>query len=288
MSARMVGQRAVHGRNSMKSVEGIPVLLPLPRTGEKQPVNEVDMGKNDPDNIKYINIKASNIPSGYDDRIKEIEDMIDTTHLWLDIQAGIQVRKQTDAGKLPTDMSSDSQLRRSNYRSKVLDVLMSQGLCTWIALSSEDNARNRITCKKSEFHLKILEDVLDGIIPVKGMTEGIEGVFRSFTDQVKTTEDARVERSAWAFFNVFAWDEVTKDVKGMIRIIWYTFSGEMIHYTTNKSSYTEVSTNFDYYSSNYTFVAAQWARMKEDTESFLDEYGRMKIRDPLNGGVIPV
>lgn len=128
----MAERRLLERKKLFASVEDIPVLLPPPGSPyEGDPPTDADMGKYDPNTVNYINIKTNNIPPGHEKRIKEVEDMIDLTHQWLDIHAGKQTKIQKDKGTLPTDMTKESQLKRSDYRIKVLDTIMTEGNCPW-------------------------------------------------------------------------------------------------------------------------------------------------------------
>ncbi|KUI71270.1 hypothetical protein VM1G_07414 [Cytospora mali] len=283
----MSPQQESHGRNLLASVREIPVLLPPPSFGAPTSVTEEDMGKGDPDTINYINIRTNDIPSGHEERIKHIEEIIDLTHRWLDIHSGIQTKIQKDKGTLPTDMSMASQLKRSDYRIKVVDTIMSEGSCGWINLSHQDTTNYKIRVKKAEFHTQLLKDMLAGITTVQGISAKIERVLESIGDIIVRSKDQEQEKSVWSFFNVFTWDDVTQSVKGSIRIIWYRVSGEMVEYTVHKASYKEVQMQFGFHQTEYTFVESLWTSSAKTVRDFLEEYGNKKVRDPIDGEITP-
>ncbi|KAI3399296.1 hypothetical protein diail_7251 [Diaporthe ilicicola] len=280
-------QKEAHGRNLIASVREIPVLLPPPSFAAPDSVSEEDMGKDDPNTLNYINITTNNIPAGHEQRIKQVEEIIDLTHRWLDIQAGIQTKIQKDKGTLPTDMSIESQLKRSDYRIKVVDTIMSEGHCGWINYSHDDITKNGIKVKKAEFHTQLLKDILAGITTVQKISSAIERVLESLSDIILQCKDQVQEKSVWSFFNVFTWDDVTKDVKGSIRIIWYRVSGEMVEYTVHKASYQEVQMQFGFHQADYTLVDSLWASTEKTVKDFLIDYGNKKVRDPIDGEVAP-
>jgi hypothetical protein len=114
------------------TVAGIPVLLPppgVPYDSDDRPSPE-DMGINDPNSIIYVNLRAKNVPERFNERLKQLESMLNLTHQWLDIHAGIQTGRRKKEGQLPSDSSDESSWRRSDYRVKVVDTLLSEN-CAW-------------------------------------------------------------------------------------------------------------------------------------------------------------
>ncbi|KAL7912273.1 hypothetical protein GGI35DRAFT_444857 [Trichoderma velutinum] len=284
----MAPYEILHGRNLIKSVQEIPVLLPppgVPYNGEDSP-SDADMGKGDPDTISYINLKTNQIPPGHEDRIKEVEDMIDLTHKWLDTHAGIQTKIQKDKGTLPTDMSDASRLKRSDYRIKVLDTILTEGRCPWLDYSSDAGAHHVIDIDKSKFHIEIFKDLLAGITTVSGITDALETSLKAISNIILQIPNEIQQRSVWSFFNVFTWDDVTQDVKGSIRIVNYSITGEMVEYTVKKSTVDHVNMSFDFFQDDYTFVDSLWADSEDGVKQFLEDTGDKKIRDPLEGGEI--
>lgn len=71
------------------TLSGIPVELPLPGVPVEELPSEKDMGKGEPDTIIYVNLKSKKIPEKFKGRIKELTEMLDTTHQWLDVHAGL-------------------------------------------------------------------------------------------------------------------------------------------------------------------------------------------------------
>ncbi|KAI1108959.1 hypothetical protein F5Y14DRAFT_456497 [Nemania sp. NC0429] len=282
-----MGERRNLRRDFFASTDDIPVLLPPPGSPYKRgPPSLIDMGKDDPDTIQYFNIRTNNIPAGHEDRIKKLEEMLDLTHQWLDIHAGKHTGEQKDKGTLPSDDSEDSQLKRSNYRIKVLDTIM-DGNCPWIMTARDESIHNQIRVKKAEFHATLIKDIMAGITTVKRISTAIEQAFQSLSNIIVKTQHAREGRLSWSFFNVFTWDDVTQDVKGSIRIVLYKISGEMAEYVINKLEIQEVRLGFDFHQAEYLFSDYSWGRYQTDVEDFLEENGRKKIREPVPGSIDP-
>lgn len=83
-----------------------------------------------------------------------------------------------------------------------------------INFSEDDSTNYNIKVKKAEFHTELLKDMLGGITTVSGISSTIEGVLKSLSDIIIQNKDQVQEKSVWSFFNVFTWDDVTKEVKG--------------------------------------------------------------------------
>ncbi|KAI1313645.1 hypothetical protein F5Y03DRAFT_389944 [Xylaria venustula] len=184
------------------------------------------MGEGDLDTIIYANVRANNIPSGHEQEIKELEEMLDLTHRWLDIHAGIQTKIQKDKGALPSDNSDPSRFRHSDYRIKVLDTIMSNGSCAWLRQSSGDNISNNISVKKAEFHAKIIKDILAGVTTVRGISNALEQALNGFS---RIVVEHAANRASWNLFNVFTqgdyrltksvWDYAKPEVENFIKEI---------------------------------------------------------------------
>lgn len=56
--------------------------------------------------------------------------------------------------------------------------------------------------------------MLVGITTVSAISSAIEGALKSLSDIIIQNKDQAQGKSVWSFFNVFTWDDVTKDVKG--------------------------------------------------------------------------
>ncbi|XXH04200.1 hypothetical protein Hte_010614 [Hypoxylon texense] len=278
-----------HGRNFIESVKGIPVLLPPPGSPYKGTpgVSLEDMGANDPNTISYFNIKTNNIPPGHQGRIKKIEEMIDLTHLWLDVQAGKQTAMQKHNGNLPNDDKPESKVMCSNYRIKVIDYIMMNGNCPWIAVARSESASYKIKVKKAEFHTSLIRNILSGITTVKSISNSIEKVFEGLSEIIRQSQDVSQSLSVWSFFNVFTWDDVTNDVKGSIRIVSYTVSGEMVQYTVHKASYQEAKMDFSFLQGDFIFVEGMWAYNKPIVVDFLKEEGEKKVREVIGADITP-
>jgi len=280
--------RAHHGRNICKDVENIPVIFPpvgSPYADEH--VSEDDMGKNDPNTITYINVLANTIPPGHEAHIKKLEDMMDLTHKWLDTHTGLQTRAQLNAGTLPSDMSKPSQLKRSNYRIKVLDVILGEGRCPWINLSYESIITRSINIRKVEFHTKLIAEMLVGITSVTAISRSIEAALTAISNIIIQSKDDIQESSVWSFFNVFTWDHVTQSVKASLRIIHYNVSGEMITVNVYKASYEQIHLGFNFRQTECTFIDSLWAYYEPSIKAFLLETGNNSIRDPIGGEITP-
>lgn len=129
--------------------------LPIDRPSFRAPAkNEIpsddDMGFNDPDNILYVNMEAPGLGQRFKERMEELEQMLQLTHQLATIHAGIQVRRRKEEGALPTDDSDDSRWRRSQYRSRVMDVYFNDGVYPWyVAAQTEympSEANNTVGC----------------------------------------------------------------------------------------------------------------------------------------------
>lgn len=109
---------------------GKPPSLKTPHNKADIP-SEDDMGFFDPDNILYINMEAPGVAERFKERIKELEQMLLLTQQLATIHAGIQVRDRKAEGSLPSDDSKDSQWKRSQYRTRVLDTYFKDGVYAW-------------------------------------------------------------------------------------------------------------------------------------------------------------
>ncbi|KAF5024531.1 hypothetical protein F66182_3294 [Fusarium sp. NRRL 66182] len=156
-----------------------------------------------------------------------------------------------------------------------------------INFASEDTSRKRIKTTKAEFHMEIVADILAGITTVAGISQALECVLEGFSKVVLQSKEDVQDKSFWSFLNVFTWDDVTQDVKGSIRIIWYRVSGEMIEYTINKATVSEISLALEFQQSQFTFVELLWDSSKAELIKFLTEYSNKSIRDPIDGEITP-
>ncbi|KAI1451532.1 hypothetical protein F4805DRAFT_473572 [Annulohypoxylon moriforme] len=270
------------------SLKDIPVLLPppgVPYDGNR--VTPEDMGKDDANTIHYINVKTNQIPPGHEKRIKELENMMDLTHRWLDIQSGIHTKKQKEAGRLPTDIGIKSQLIRDDYRIKVINTILAEGNCNWLVVSKIHEVEYRIQVKKADFHLEIVKDIMKGITTVASISKSIEDVLVSMFDITAKAKNNMENHFFWSWFNVFTWDEVTEEVKPTIRIVYYRVSEDMVEYCINKAKYQQVNMAFDFSDGQYTFVDSLWVMYQDAISKFIYDYGDIKIRDPIDGEIIP-
>lgn len=83
-----------------------------------------------------------------------------------------------------------------------------------INFSKDDSMHYNIKVKKAEFHTELLKDMLEGITTVSGISSEIEKTLKNFSDIIIQNKDQHQDKSTWSFFNVFTWDDVTKEVKG--------------------------------------------------------------------------
>lgn len=105
-----------------------PPQLGLPLDGKP---DDDDLGFNDPHNIIFINMKSAGLGARLKDDIQEHEKMLQLTHQLAMIHSGIQVKKRKQDGSLPADHSDDSRWKRSQYRARVIEAYLNDGVYPW-------------------------------------------------------------------------------------------------------------------------------------------------------------
>lgn len=102
-------------------------LAPVPFLGQNPeqetkavpPISEPALGKTDVTNIVYVNT-IPDIPEART-QLKELQEANELTSQYFSVKAAESADLQIKAKQLPTDGSIDSSIKRSNYRSKIID-----------------------------------------------------------------------------------------------------------------------------------------------------------------------
>ncbi|KAI3339004.1 hypothetical protein F4824DRAFT_508931 [Ustulina deusta] len=248
-------------------VKGIPVLVPLPPgEGRVDPVPPSlwDMGEDDLAGSEYVNAETDAIPPGHEDRVKYLQNVMLLSQKYLDLWGGINAREQIDKGNLKDDMSNDSQMKRRESVYKKFDV------------------------KRTEFHLTLMKAILEGIVGINSMTAALEKVLKSITDMVIQTGHYSENHTLWSFFNVCQWDPQAKDVKASLRFVTFKVTADIVNVVTGKSSMETVRMELTYFQTEVSLIESEWDYYKDKVQDFLREMGDKSIRDPTDGGEIPV
>ncbi|KAI0535082.1 hypothetical protein GGR58DRAFT_504634 [Xylaria digitata] len=281
-------------------VKDIPVRVPPPPgdgRGSAEPPSEWDMGKDDLTGSEYVNAKTDEIPPGHEDRVKYLQNVLLLSQKYLDLWGGINTREQINNGNLPDDMSNESQMKRSDYRIKVYKTILDLSSMGWFATSSEESVNKSFEVEKSEFHLTLIRAILEGIVGVKSMTQALEKVLTSITDMVHQTGHYSENHILWSLFNVCQWDSQAQDVKAHmsgpvpeypLRFVTFQITADVVNVTTNKSSMEIVKIDMTYFQTEVSMIESEWDYYKPKVEDWLHEMGDKSIRDPTDGGEIPV
>ncbi|KAK7745695.1 hypothetical protein SLS62_009661 [Diatrype stigma] len=264
------------------SVSEIPITLPPPGipVGDTDKPSDDDMGVNDPSSIIYVGLKAKNIPEKFNSRIKDLEKMLDLTHQWLDIHAGIQTKKRKAEGKLPTDSSDESAWKRSDYRVKVVDALLSEN-CAWVYNPSKETYNKYISVKKASFHLEILKDMLLGLALPTGIQSKLEQGFKALSDLIIKTQKTAENRAVWTLFHVFTYDEARDDFRASLRNISYRLDQQMLNVVVGKSSYEQIEVTFKFTQADYNFGETIWIQTMPEIEKFIKDIAASQVHDPI-------
>ncbi|KAE8167489.1 hypothetical protein BDV40DRAFT_252992 [Aspergillus tamarii] len=265
----------------------IPITLPPPGSGYKadDKPSDADMGKDDPNTRSYINVNANKIPSRFHDRVLKLEEAMNLMQSWLDTHAGIQVKHRKADGSLPTDSSQESGLKRSDYRNKVVDTILSEN-CAWVMHNNEVYSENNIHTSKSEFHLSMISDMLVGLLDgITGISKTIEDVFTGLANLIFENKNQVQSRTVWSLFHVFLYDETTDDVRTYFRIINYSITAEMVEYVSNKTTHQEVSMGFNFHLTDLSLNENEWDRIKDTVQKFIDDTAANQVEHPIDGEI---
>ncbi|TGJ85409.1 hypothetical protein E0Z10_g3336 [Xylaria hypoxylon] len=272
-------------------VKDIPVRVPPPpgKGGSSpEPPSEWDMGSDDLTGSEYVSAETNDIPSGHEDRVKYLQNILLLSQKWLDIFGGTNTREQINNNKLPDDMLQESQMKRSDYRIKVYSTLLGSSSMGWFATSSEEIVHKSFEVERSQFHLTLMKAVLEGIVGIKSMTQALEKVLTSITEMVSQTGHYSEDHTLWSLFNVCQWDSQAKDVKASLRFVAFQVTADVVEVTTGKSTMETVKMDLTYSQYEVSLIESEWDYYKPKLEEFLHEMGDKSIRDPTDGGEIPV
>ncbi|KAH0591829.1 hypothetical protein MHUMG1_10439 [Metarhizium humberi] len=264
-------------------VAEIPIDRPSLRAPAKNEIpSDDDMGFNDPDNILYVNMEAPGLGQRFKERMDELEQMLQLTHQLATIHAGIQVRRRKEEGALPTDDSDDSRWRRSQYRSRVMDVYFNDGVYPWMYSPQSSNVDKEIQVEKSRFHWELLAAMLVGIVLPRPLAASLEAIFQGISQTINETNYTADRRSFWSMLQVYTYDEVRDDLRASLRNITYTLDQEMYTTSKTKSTQTTVSTRFTFSQANFAFNERTWKSMQREVEEYIRATGIGNIKDPPN------
>jgi hypothetical protein len=264
------------------TVAGIPVLLPppgVPYDSDDQPSPE-DMGINDPNSIIYVNLRAKNVPEKFNERLKQLESMLNLTHQWLDIHAGIQTGRRKKEGQLPSDSSDESSWKRSDYRVKVVDTLLSEN-CAWIYNPHREDYSKYINVRKASFHLELLTNMIAGLALPTGIQERLEAGFKALGDLIVQTQTTSEHRAVWTLFHVFTYDSARDAMNASLRNINYSISQEMKNVAVGKAHIDYVDINFSFFQRDYNFNEDTWNHVKPEIEKFINDIATDQVRNPI-------
>ncbi|GMG47222.1 unnamed protein product [Aspergillus oryzae var. brunneus] len=256
----------LQGRKFFSTLEKIPIILPPPGSGYKSDdkPSDSDMGADDPNTRSYINVNANQIPSRFHDRVLKLEEAMNLMQAWLDTHAGIQVKHRKADGTLPSDSSPQSGLKRSDYRNKVVDTILTEG-CSWVMHNNDVYSENNINTSKSEFHLSMISDMLVGLLDgITGISKTIEDVFSGLANLIFENKN---------------------QVQSHFRIINYSVTAEMVEYVSNKTTHQEIKMGFNFNMTDLSLNENQWDRVKDDVQKFIDDISANQVENPIDGEI---
>ncbi|KAI1377827.1 hypothetical protein F4677DRAFT_413664 [Hypoxylon crocopeplum] len=263
------------------SISSVPVKLsPQASVCDADKPTAKDMGEGDPDSIIYVNLKAKNIPDKFKSRIKQLENMLDLTHQWLDTNAGIQAKNMLKKGKLPSDSSDESSWKRSDYRVKVVDSVLKNS-CAWIYSPNQERVSKRINVKKATFHLELLKDMLSGLALPTGINKKLEKAFEGLSKVIVKTEKTAENRAVWTLFHVFTYDEHRDDFTASLRNVSYRLSQEMKDILVHKSRYERIDVDFAYTRADFKYNENTWVKIEPDITKYIEEIAAKQVRNPI-------
>ncbi|OTB18513.1 hypothetical protein K445DRAFT_20069 [Daldinia sp. EC12] len=268
------------------SISELPITLPpigTPISKDDVP-NDRDMGKGDLDTIFYVVLKSQKVPDKFSSRINELEEMLDLTHQWLDIHAGSQTKKRKEEGALPSDNTDESRWKRSDYRAKVVDTILSSH-CAWIYNTEQEHLRHTIDVKKASFHLELLSNMLKGIMVPTKVLKKLEEGFKALGETIISTKSVSVTHGVWALFHAYTYDEAKDDMRATFRRIYYNITEDMYNTAAGKSSIEWISVDFVYDQGSYTFNEKIWNGVKGDIEKWIRDIAVPQIRNPIEDEV---
>ncbi|KAF3931045.1 hypothetical protein ABW20_dc0104284 [Dactylellina cionopaga] len=179
-----------------------------------------------------------------------------------------------------------SRLKRDDYRIKVIDTVLSEGACPWLAIANKDATYRFIDVRKADFHTEIIKALLQDITPVQDISSEIEGALRAFSDVIIQSKRDIESRSSWVFLNIISWDPVAQSVRGAIRTVHYNITSKLINVVIGKSRISHVKMGLKFFQTEYALNENLWNKLKEDVKFFLRNNGNEKIRDPINGSIV--
>ncbi|RFU34782.1 hypothetical protein B7463_g1574, partial [Scytalidium lignicola] len=279
----MASSTIIETHDWIASVTGIPVILPppgVPFAPDDKPTED-DMGVNDPDSIIYVNLRAKKIPAKFNERLQKLDDMLNLTHQWLDVHAGIQTKNRKKEGKLPSDQSDASAWKRSDYRVKVVDTLLSEN-CAWIYNPEREDFSKGISVKKVQFHLDLLKHMIAGLAVPTGIQSKLEEAFKGLSELIIKTEKTSENRAVWVLFHVYTYDERRDDIVASLRNISYRISQNMKKIVVGKSSYNDIEVDFAFARRDYKFNEETWNKIHPEIKTFIDDTAAGQVRNPIN------
>jgi len=251
-------------------------LAPVPLVGvdatAKDPIPFIDepaRGALDPQNIIYVN--AFPEMKWAKDELRRLHDANVLSSQYFSVKAAQSALAKIKSGQLPLASDKESQIKRSNYRAKVIDFVITQS--SWLRSIASTNYQREFDVEKKDFHSTLLGALLKGLPIPTSAYSGFEKVLSSIFDTVEQTKNQRTSLTQWIMGFTYTWDAQQERVFTSHRTISYQINQSMKEFVSGKSHVTQVHIDMSYRQDDFDFTESIWNRYRDDVINAISKNG---------------
>ncbi|KAL1855126.1 hypothetical protein Plec18167_002112 [Paecilomyces lecythidis] len=195
--------------------------------------------------------------------LEALQDEIQSWNAWELGQTEIQVHHRIVDGSLPTDDSTASRVKRTNYRAKVVDVLRESGETTWLVKNSDSHSGPfSADIKLDEVNGKI-RDVLKGFYGQESLSAQFSVVLNIISDLIASQPDA--DNKYLLTYVYYHYDIDQKVFKPDIRQLQFS-----VMQTAAEGQKDIVKLDISNLNHVYSFLREKWRSVRHEAEEIIE------------------